>query len=101
MPASREVTLNSVVRRSSDQVSSDVEGDMAIMSIEQGNYYMLNEVGARFWQLIEEPRRIGDVCRDLLAEFDTDSTACEREIVSLVQELLAQELVEVVDASPT
>jgi hypothetical protein len=101
MPASQEITVESVVRQSSDQVSSDVEGDVAIMSVDKGNYYMLNEVGARFWQLIEEPCRVGDACLRLLDEYDTGRDKCEDEILRLVRELVEQELVEVVDATRT
>ena len=91
------LSVDSVVRRSPDQVSSNVEGEVAIMSIDKGTYYMLNEVGARFWQLIETPKRIGDACLSLLEEFDTTADRCEQEIVQLGQELLEQDLIEVVD----
>ena len=100
MPNSPQLTMASVVRQSRSQVSSNVEGDVAIMSIEKGNYYMLNEVGARFWELIEEPRRTADVCWVLLNEYDAEEDECEKEIVRLAQELLEHELVEVIDAAP-
>jgi hypothetical protein len=99
MPASSQLTLNSVVCRGRDQISSNVEGDMAIMSIAKGNYYMLNEVGARFWELIDEPRRIADVCQILLDEYEAEREQCERETIRLAQELLEHDLVEVVDAT--
>jgi hypothetical protein len=95
------LSIDSVVQRSTDQVSSNVEGEVAIMSIDKGNYYMLNEVGARFWQLIEKPRRIGDACTLLLEEFDTSQGQCETEVIRLGQELLEQNLIEVVDAAST
>ena len=93
-----QLSIDTFVRRSSDQVSSNVEGEMAIMSIEKGNYYMLNEVGARFWQLIDSPQRVGDACAKLLKEFDTTREQCESEIIQLGNELLEQNLIEVVDA---
>ncbi len=101
MTCSRTLSIDTIVRQSPDQVSSSVEGEVAIMSIERGSYYMLNEVGARFWQLIEQPCRLGDACETLLGEFDTSRGQCEREIIQLGQELLEQNLIEVVDAAAT
>ena len=94
------ISLETVVQRSPDQVSSSVEGEMAIMSIDQGNYYMLNEVAARFWELIEEPRQVGDACAELLNEFDAPEAQCQQEIIQLGNELLEQNLIEIVNASP-
>lgn len=97
MPQSA-ISIDTVVRQSPDQVSSSVEGEMAIMSIDKGNYYMLNEVGARFWQLIESPRTIADACAELLDEFEAPEGQCQQEIIQLGNELLEQNLIEIVDA---
>lgn len=93
------LSRDSIVCRSQDQVSSDVQGEIAIMSIDKGNYYMLNEVGARFWHLVEQPTQIGEVCDRLLSEYETDAEQCEREVLRLARELVEQDLLEVVDAS--
>jgi hypothetical protein len=42
-----EVTLDSIVVASPDQVSADLGGDAAILQLKDGVYYSLDPVGAR------------------------------------------------------
>ena len=39
-----------------DQVSCDLAGEAAILNIKSGVYYGLDPVGARIWNLMQEPR---------------------------------------------
>lgn len=50
-----EINLNSVVAQSEDQVSTELDGETVLMSIEQGNYYGMDKVLSRIWALIEKP----------------------------------------------
>jgi hypothetical protein len=93
------VSLDSVVAASKDQVSSDLGGEAAILDLEAGVYYGLDEVGARIWELIQEPRSAREVRDALLAEYDVEPERCERDVLALLQELADAGLVEVRDES--
>lgn len=91
----REITTTSVVVASSDQVSSDLAGESILMSLRTGMYYGLDEVGARVWELVREPRLVSDI-RDVIAgEYEVERDRCERDILGLLRELAAQGLIEV------
>jgi hypothetical protein len=47
---------HSIVVATKDQVSSDLGGEVAILDLKAGVYYGLDTVGARIWNLIQEPR---------------------------------------------
>jgi hypothetical protein len=94
------VSLDSVVAASKDQVSSDLGGEAAILDLEAGVYYGLDEVGARIWELIQEPRSAREVRDALLAEYDVEPERCERDVLALLQELADAGLVEVRDENP-
>jgi len=93
------ITLQSIVRQSENQVSADMDGEVAMMSIENGKYYCLNETSSRIWQLIEQPRAVGDICSVLQGEFDVQPDQCEAEVLEHVQELVSDNLIQVVDAA--
>jgi hypothetical protein len=93
------VSLDSVVAASKNQVSSDLGGEAAILDLEAGVYYGLDEVGARIWELIQEPRSAREVRDALLAEYDVEPERCERDVLALLQELADAGLVEVRDES--
>lgn len=93
--APREISITSVVVASPDQVSSDLAGESILMSLRTGMYYGLDEVGARVWELVREPRLVSDI-RDVIAgEYEVERDRCERDILALLRDLAAQGLIDV------
>lgn len=93
------ISLAATIRQSDDQVGADMDGEIALMSITNGKYYCLNPTGSRIWQLLEQPRRLSEVCAILAQEFDVEPQQCATEVLGHVTDLLAENLVEVVDAA--
>lgn len=73
------------------------ERELAVMSVEQGAYYGLNEVATRIWQLIEQPRTVASVCATLQDEYKVDPASCERDVLACLATLQAEGLVCFVD----
>jgi Coenzyme PQQ synthesis protein D (PqqD) len=94
------VSQRSTVVVSRDQVSSDLGGEKAILDLKAGMYYGLDGVGARVWDLIQEPRNVGDIRDILLDEYDVAPERCERDLLALLQRLADEELVEVRHEAP-
>jgi hypothetical protein len=89
------VSRSSTVVAAKDQVSSDLGGEVAILDLKAGMYYGLDEVGARIWELIQEPRAVREVHNMLLSQYDVERERCERDLLSLLQQLADEGLVEV------
>jgi hypothetical protein len=88
---------DTIIVAAEDQVSSDLGGEVAILDLKVGVYYGLDEVGARVWELIQEPRAVGDVRDILLKEYDVAPERCERDLFALLERLAERGLVEVRD----
>jgi hypothetical protein len=73
-----KVSNNAIVVAVENQVSSDLGGEVAILDLKLGVYYGLDEVGARVWELIQEPRVVDEVRDVLLEEYDVVPERCER-----------------------
>lgn len=86
---------SSVVVRSPDQVSGDLDGKVVLLSIQNGEYYNMNEVGSRIWALIEQPMTVAALCERLLAEFEVEPATCEREVRAFLDRLRERGLVRV------
>ncbi len=80
---------------SKDQVSCDLVGEAAILNLKKGVYYGLDPVGARVWNLIQEPVTFGQVRDTLLSEYDVDKARLESDIHSLLAQLAEEGLVEI------
>lgn len=91
MPLSEQ----SVVVATKDQVSCDLDGEAAILHIKKGVYYGLDPVGAWVWKLIQKPQRVGEIRDAMLQSYDVESEQAQRDVVSLLEDMLAQGLIEV------
>ena len=80
-----------------DQVSCDLSGEVAILNLKSGVYYGLDAVGARIWQLIQEPRTVASIRTVLLSEYEVDPDRCERDLLLLLHALADAGLLEIRD----
>ncbi len=87
--------LHLSVVASREQVSCDVAGEAVILSLKDGIYYSLNEVGAKIWTMLQERHTLGELCEAVaLAYPDVEPARCERDVLRLLQQMAEWELVE-------
>jgi Coenzyme PQQ synthesis protein D (PqqD) len=99
MMAVVQISRNSVVVACEENVSRDVAGEDAVLVCKDGMYYGLEEVGARIWTLVAEPRTVGEICDTLLDEYEVEPDVCERDVIALLGELAAKGFVQAIDAA--
>jgi hypothetical protein len=90
------ITLTSTIKRNPELVSSDVDGEKVMMSIENGEYYGLDPVGSRIWDLIENPIRIDKLIELLLEEYEISQAQCEADTFDFLNELLSKNLLKII-----
>lgn len=88
---------STVVVRSVEPVDAEVDGAVVMMSLRRGNYYGLDGVGSRIWQLLAEPIDVGSLCDALRREFNVEADECERDVVDFLETLEREGLVEIRD----
>jgi Coenzyme PQQ synthesis protein D (PqqD) len=77
-------------------MSTQFEGEAVLMHISKGEYYGLNEVGAFIWTLMSNPVSIKTLCQAVEQEFDVLPELCKSDILTLIEQLGAIDLVEIV-----
>jgi hypothetical protein len=91
-----------MVAATKDYISANLaDEEVVILKLEAGVYFGLDAVGARVWNLIQEPISVNDVRDVLLEEYDVDPGRCEGDRLRLLGQLAAQGLIEVKDAAGT
>jgi hypothetical protein len=78
---------------SAQALSQEVNGETVILDLDSENYFGLNEVGTRIWQLLGEGRNTADIEQMLAAEYDVDEKQLRQDIDELLQQLLEAGLV--------
>jgi len=86
--AAAAVTPDSVLRRSDNVLFQEVGGEAVLLDLGSEQYFGLDPVGTRIWDLIDGTNTIGAVHRRLCEEYDAPSTTVESDLLSLVRQLL-------------
>lgn len=86
---------------SPEQVSCPLGDESAILNLKNTVYYGLNSVGARIWELLQQPKSVAEIRDVLLEEFEVGAERCERDLLDLLRKLLAEGLIEVKVGSST
>jgi len=83
-----------------EQLSARLSGESVVLGVGSGTYFGLDDVAARVWDLLQEPTS-GDRIRDVVvAEYDVEAPACERDLLAFLEALQAHGMIEVRDGSP-
>jgi hypothetical protein len=71
-----------------------------ILGADAGQYFGLNEVGARIWELVQAPVQVSAICATVCLEYEVAREHCERDVLELLADLRAKGLLDVrADAS--
>jgi hypothetical protein len=77
------------------RASADPAGEATILEHESGVLYGLNEVAARVWGLIQQPRTVGEIEAVLLGEYAVGPEQLRRDLLALLRQMEARGLIEV------
>jgi Coenzyme PQQ synthesis protein D (PqqD) len=91
----KKLLRDSIVKAANEQVSCDLAGEAVILSLTSGQYFGLNEVGARIWNLIQEPKAVSAVFEAILQEYDVTPDQLEDDLLALLEQMAINELIEV------
>jgi hypothetical protein len=92
---SATVSLSSIVKSTKDLISAPIDDEVVILSVESGSYFGLNEIGSEIWQQLEKPTRVDALCDSLTTKYDADRLTIERDVLALLESLVAEGLVSV------
>jgi hypothetical protein len=92
MKSTTDITLQTIVQRNSNLVTSKIDGEIVMMSIDNGEYYGLDEVGSRIWELIESPIVVEELIRILTDEFEVQRNNCIQDTMDFLEDLSEKKL---------
>ena len=90
LPAIGDATM---ISRSSSVLSAVVDGEIVMMSIEQGRYFGLDDIGSDIWKRIEQPCSFATLIDRLAADYDADRATIAADVHALLGRMAAQDVV--------
>ena len=79
-------------------VFQEVEGELVLLDLDAERYYVLDDVGARCWNLLAEHGDMEQVVSSMLSEYDVDEATLRSDLGELLARLRSAGLV--VPATP-
>ena len=91
----KTVSLDNIVTQAEDLVSTEIDGEVVLMSIENSDYYGFEKILSRIWEIIEKPIAISALIDQLIQEYDVERAECESDVTNILNEMLAEKLISV------
>ncbi|MBK1875655.1 PqqD family protein [Pelagicoccus mobilis] len=82
-----KIDKSCIVSQSSEQLSCELDGEVVSMSIAEGSYFGINGVGSEIWRRIKSPRRVDELCQELVSKFEVSPEQCEADVLEFLEEL--------------
>lgn len=86
-----------VLARSDTATFEVIDGEAVVIDTESGAYYALNDTGTTFWQMLDGEQPIEAHAANMAKAYDVDVERVIADFVELADEMVAAELVTVVD----
>lgn len=87
------IGLESQPRAREGILKQRVEDETILFHLEDGQYYALDEVGGRVWELCDGTRSVADVISVICREFEAPVETIEADVLELLGELASEKLV--------
>ncbi len=79
--------MNQTVQVLPDVLSQEVSGETVLLDLNNENYFGLNEVGTRIWQLLQEQNNLGKIYDVLLDEYEVDAKQLRKDFDDIINQL--------------
>jgi hypothetical protein len=81
------------IMQANDVIVSNMGQETVMLSIANGKYYNLGELGGDIWERIRDPKPINQLISELIKVYDIDQAQCEQDVLTFLQHLLEEELI--------
>jgi Coenzyme PQQ synthesis protein D (PqqD) len=74
-----------------------IDGEAVLVLADSGQVQVLNEVGARVWELADGTRSLAQIVDEVVSEFDVGAEQAAADVLAFVERLVAERIVIVQD----
>jgi hypothetical protein len=85
-----------MVTQDKEPIAASVDDEIVMLSARAEAYFGFDGVGSEIWNMIEQPRRVSEICAGLIANYDVEARTCENDVLKFLNELLGHGLIRLV-----
>lgn len=80
-------------KRGEQVIAQKASNDLLLFNMDDGNYYSLNEIGSRIWELCDGNHSVSQLVAALAAEYDASDEVLEKDVAELLENLQSGKLI--------
>jgi hypothetical protein len=93
--AKKDIGPDTILQRKPGLLFNQIDGEVVMLSIENSEYYGMDKVGSRIWELLEIPITLKELIVTLMNEFEVSEEKCKIESIEFIQKLLTKKLLKI------
>jgi hypothetical protein len=86
-----------VLIRNNEQIFSEIDDEIVMLNIPNGEYYNLNSVASLLWSFLNQPKSFNSLLTLLQEKYQVSKDVCELDTKHFVLEMIEKGLLEVID----
>ena len=90
-----KIKLDTVINKNLEIDDTDLDGEKVMMNLDKGEYFMMNEVGSRIWEIINESINVRGIIETLRSEYEVDEETCKDTVIEFLGRLNDAELISI------
>jgi len=91
--ARKEIDPETILKRKADLLFNEIDGEVVMLSIENSEYYGMDKVGSRIWELLEQPLSFKELVAKLTEEYEVSEQQCADDTMAFLKKLTDKKLV--------
>ena len=93
MKNENNVNLQSVISRNPEIIHSAMDGEVVMMSVDQGLFFGIDTIGTHIWNLLETPAKVEGLIEKLVTNYDVERSVCENDTLLFLNDLLVKKII--------
>lgn len=95
MSEKQMISDTAIISQATSLVAAEMDGEIVMLSIDNGKYYGMDAVGSKIWNLVNEPLSFSDLIGILINEYDVGVEQCKNDILNFLQYLDKENLINI------
>lgn len=91
----KNISPNHLVVQGKGNIVSDMDREKVMLSVRNGKYYNLGEIGGKIWDIIEQPTEVTQLVNTLISEYNVEQIECEEQVISFLEVLFGEGLIHI------
>jgi len=90
-----EIKETDILTRNMEILSSDMDGETVMMSVENSEYYSLSTVGTKIYDILLKDMSFSELIDVLTKEYDVDRAVCEKDTKEFLEEHVNKNIIKI------